>query len=235
MAQWRVRGSEMSVSANYKSWKDGRPQWREGYLAARHNTKYGVGILRFSHVDRAELADEKFELEAYPLFKGGYGSLGAGFATDGTIYATSTFSAEIYADVVPKLEASLGARRVTFAHSLTMLTSSVGWYHRDYLFGARVNYVMDDAVLLLLSARRYFRAEADNSIGVQVSGGTSPAEFRSSTDLDVQASRSIALDGQFVIATHWMLRARFEFGSEKLEGGQASTFTSADLGSGIRF
>jgi YaiO family outer membrane protein len=233
-AQWRERGSEVSIVGDYIGWDEDRPAWREGQFAARHNTRHGAGVIRLSHVERGSFSDNRVELEAYPLFSGGYAALTLGFAGDGNVYARSTMSAEAYGTVGP-LESSFGVRRMNFANSLTILTGSLGVYHRDYLFGARVNHVLDAGTLVAMTALRYFESEPEQYIGVQLAAGTVPAEFRTATDLDVMDSRSAALEAQLVFRSRWVLRARAEGGREKLEGRDASMFSAATLGIGVRF
>jgi YaiO family outer membrane protein len=229
-----LHGTEVMLSADYRTWREILPSWREAHLALRQNTSIGVGIARFSHVRRGELRDEKIELEAYPAFRRGYLALGAGLAPRATIYPSSTLTAELFATVMQRVEASAGYRRMSFDSPVDVLTGSVGVYYGNLLFGARVNHVLHDGSSVLLSARRYL-SDDGQYVGVVATTGSAPVLINAPADFESRFNRSIGAEALFFLSRRWVLTAQWSVGRDGLLGGGSANVAAGQLGVGVRF
>ena len=230
-----VRGGEAVIGIEYKQWRQQLPEWREAGISARQNAALGPVIARLSVVDRGPLRDDRLTLEAYPAFSRGYLALAGAIATEGTVYAQSSASAELFASLTERLEGSFGYRRMNFASGVDLIGGSLGAYAGQFMFGARATRVLNDGgSSVVLSARR-FLGEEGQYLGVRVATGSVPVELRTPTDFEVRFSQSAALEARAVLFRRLVLTADGEIGRDGLSGGGSSQYTAGRAGIGIRY
>jgi YaiO family outer membrane protein len=231
---YEVRGWEAGLGLDHVAWRRGRPAWWETHGYLRKNTAWGAGIARGSHAERAGSQDDELELELYPGLRAGYVALGVSVSADAALYARSSVSAELFRSVTSRLEASVGWRRFDVGPALNIFTGSVGLYQGDYLFGARVHQIVHDGTSVTLSARRYLTSQGEY-VGARMSVGSTPAEVRSTTDFDVQSSRSLGAEAQLLFGARWVLRVQVTGGREELPPTPATAYWSGSLEIAARF
>ncbi|HKP14433.1 MAG TPA: YaiO family outer membrane beta-barrel protein [Gemmatimonadaceae bacterium] len=230
-----VRGGEAVIGVEYKKWREQLPEWREGVVSARQNAALGPVIARFSVVDRGPLRDDRLALEAYPAFHRGYLALAGAIATEGTVYAQSTASAELFASLTERLEGSVGYRRMNFDTGVDLIGGSLAAYAGQFMLGARGTRVLDGGgSSVVLSARRFF-GDAGASVGAKVATGSVPVELRTPTDFTVRFSQSAALEVRAVVLRHLVLSAEGEAGRDGLSAGGSTEYRAARVGIGVRY
>jgi YaiO family outer membrane protein len=230
-----VRGGEAMVGVEYKKWRQQLPEWREGTVSARQNAMLGPVIARFSIVDRGPLRDDRLALEAYPAFSRGYLALAGAIATEGTVYAQTTASAELFGSLTDRIEGSFGYRRMNFDTGVDMIGGSLGAYAGQFLFGSRVTHVLrDGGSSVILSARRFF-GDQGAYLGAKVATGSVPVELRTPTDFTVRFSQSVAAEARVVVGGLLVLSAEGEAGRDGLSAGGSSEYRAARVGIGVRY
>lgn len=230
-----VRGGEAVVGADVKSWREQLPEWREGTAALRQNTGAGPVVARYSRVERGLSSDDRLEVEAYPAFPHGYLALGAGLATEGTVYANNTASAELFGSLTDQIEGSVAYRHMQFDSGVDMIGGSLGTYLGPFLLGSRVTHVLrDGGTSVVLSARRFVGDEGA-SIGAKLATGSVPVELRTPTDLAVRFSQALSLDAKVYVLSRLVLAAEGELGRDGLAAGGSAEYSAARLGIGFRY
>ena len=230
-----VRGGEAVVGIEYKQWRQQLPEWREAGISARQNAALGPVIARLSVVDRGPLRDDRLTLEAYPAFSRGYLALAGAIATEGTVYAQSSASAEVYGSLTERLEGSLGYRRMNFDTGVDLIGGSLGVYAGQFLLGARGAHVLNDGgSSVVLSARR-FLGDGGAYLGAKVATGSVPVELRTPTDFEVRFSQSAAMEARAVVMRRLVLTLDGEMGRDGLSGGGSSVYSAARVGFGVRY
>lgn len=230
-----VHGGEGLVGVDYRSWRRQLPEWREAALSVRQNTTTGPVVLRANRVERGPLSDSRFELEVYPAFPHGYLALTGGAATQGTVYARTTASAELFASPTDRVEASFGYRRMNFDSGVDVIGGSLGTYAGQFLLGTRVAHVLNDGgTSAVLSARRFLGDEGAY-LGARFATGSAPVELRTPTDFTVRFSQAIALETRFVVQRLLVLSAEGELGRDGLAGGGSSEYSAVRVGVGVRY
>jgi YaiO family outer membrane protein len=230
-----LRGGEATVGFNEKSWRDRLPEWREWQGQVRQNTAIGPLVARGSYVQRGTLRDDRLEVEAYPAFPNGYLALGVGAASNATLYARTTLSAEGYVTLGGFVEASAGYRRMNFSSPVDILTGSLGAYVGNNLVSGRVTSVLHDGGTSVLLSGRHFVGEDGGYVGLRLGTGSVPVELFTPTDFEVRFSRSVAAEARAVVARHLILSAEGELGREGLAGGGETNYTAARAGIGFRY
>lgn len=235
LLEHEVHGAELGAGMDYTKWDDGRDSWREPNLTLRQNTRRGPGIARASRLARFGVVDEKFELEVYPAFPGGYGAIAFG-ASDGELYPRTLVSAELYKMLLARLEGSLGYRRLNFPSHVDLTTASLGRYVSDYLLGARVHHATGGArgTATSLSARRYL-ADDGRYVGMHASAGSIREHLASVSDFDVRASQSVGAEAHFIVKSRWLITVSQSLGRDELRAGGMVTFHATQLQFGARF
>ena len=230
-----VRGGEALVVADVKSWREQLPEWREGGAALRQNTGVGPVVARWSRVERGIASDDRLEVEAYPAFPHGYLALGAGLATEGTVYANNTASAELFGSLTDQLEASVAYRHMQFDSGVDMVGGSLGTYLGPFLLGSRVTHVLrDGGTSVVLSARRFVGDEGA-SVGAKLATGSVPVELRTPTDFTVRFSQAVSLDAKAYVLSRLVLAVEGELGRDGLAAGGSSEYSAARVGIGLRY
>jgi YaiO family outer membrane protein len=230
-----VRGGEAVIAVDYKRWRQQLPEWREAGISARQNAALGPVIARLSVADRGPLRDDRLTLEAYPAFSRGYLALAGAIATEGTVYAQSAASAELFGSLTERLEGSVGYRRMNFDTGVDLIGGSLGAYVGQFLLGSRVTHVLNDGgSSVVLSARR-FLGEDGAYLGAKVATGSVPVELRTPTDFEVRFSQSAALEARTVLLRRLVLTADGEIGRDGLSGGGSSAYSAVRVGVGIRY
>jgi YaiO family outer membrane protein len=230
-----VRGGEAVLGADVKSWREQLPEWREGTAAIRQNTGAGPVLARWSRVERGPLSDDRLEVEAYPAFPHGYLALGAGLATEGTVYAHTTASAELFGSVTDQVEASVAYRHMQFDQGVDMVGGSLGTYLGPFLLGSRVTHVLrDGGTSAVLSVRRFVGDEGA-SVGAKLATGSVPVELRTPTDFAVRFSQAVSLDAKIYVLSRLVLAAEGELGRDGLAAGGSSEYSAVRVGIGIRY
>jgi YaiO family outer membrane protein len=230
-----LRGGEAAVGFNEKSWRDRLPEWREWQGSVRQNTAVGPFVARGSYVERGPLSDDRLEVEAYPAFPNGYLALGVGAASDATLYARTTLSAEGYVTLGGFVEASAGYRRMNFSSPVDILTGSLGAYVGNNLVSARVTSILHDGGTSVLLSGRHFVGDDGTYLGLRVATGSVPVELFTATDFEVRFSRSVAAEARAVVLRRLVLSAEGELGREGLSGGGETNYTAARASIGIRY
>lgn len=230
-----VRGGEAMLSADVKSWRRQLPEWREAMVSGRANSAAGPMVARFSRVERGPLSDERLEVEAYPAFPHGYLALGAGLASDATVYSHASASAEVYGSLTEQLEASAGYRHLQFDSGVDMVGGSLGAYVGNFLLGTRVAHVLRDGGSSLVVSVRRFVDDEGAYVGARVATGSVPVELRTPTDFTVRFNQAMALELKVRVLGPIMLGAEGELGREGLAGGGSTEYSAARLGVGFRY
>lgn len=229
-----VRGGEAVIGVEYKRWRQQLPEWREAGVSARQNAALGPVIARLSVVDRGPLRDDRLTLEAYPSFSRGYLSLAGSIATEGTVYARTTASAEVFGSLTDRVEGSFGYRRMNFDTGVDMIGGSLGAYAGQFLLGSRVTHVLrDGGSSLVLSARR-FLGEEGAYVGAKLATGSVPVELRTPTDFEVRFNQEASLEAKLYVR-RLVLAAEGGMGRDGLSAGGSSEYTTARVGIGIRY
>jgi YaiO family outer membrane protein len=230
-----VRGGETVIGIEYKQWREQLPEWREAGISARQNAALGPVIARLSVVDRGPLRDDRLTLEAYPAFSRGYLALAGAIATEGTVYAQSSASAELFASLTDRLEGSFGYRRMNFATGVDLIGGSLGVYAGQFLLGARGARVLNDGgSSLVLSARR-FLGEQGAYLGAKVATGSVPVELRTPTDFEVRFSQEASLEAKLYVLRRLVLAAEAGLGRDGLSAGGSTEYSTMRVGIGIRY
>ena len=230
-----VRGGEMVLGVEYKQWREQLPEWREAGISARQNAALGPVIARVSVVDRGPLRDDRLTIEAYPAFPRGYLALAGAIATEGTVYAQSTASAELFASLTERVEGSFGYRRMNFATGIDLIGGSVGAYAGRFLFGTRVTHVLNDGgSSVVLSARRFLGDEGAY-LGAKVATGSVPVELRTPMDFEVRFSQEASLEAKLYVLRRLVLAAEAGMGRDGLSAGGSTEYSTVRVGVGVRF
>jgi YaiO family outer membrane protein len=230
-----VRGGEAVIGVEYKKWRQQLPEWREAAVSARQNAAVGPVIARLSVVDRGPFRDDRLTLEAYPSFSRGYLALAGAIATEGTVYARTMASAELFGSLTDRLEGSVGYRRMNFDTGVDMIGGSLGAYAGQFLLGTRVTHVLrDGGSSLVLSARR-FLGEEGAYVGAKLATGSVPVELRTPTDFEVRFSQEASLEAKLYLLRRLVLAAEGGVGRDGLSAGGSSEYTTARVGIGIRY
>jgi YaiO family outer membrane protein len=202
---------------------------------ARQNAAIGPVIARYSVVDRGPLRDDRLTLEAYPAFSRGYLALAGAIATEGTVYAQSMASAELFASLTDRVEGSFGYRRMNFATGVDLIGGSIGVYAGQFLLGARGARVLNDGgSSLVLSARR-FLGEQGAYLGAKVATGSVPVELRTPTDFEVRFSQEASLEAKVYVLRRLVLAAEAGLGRDGLSAGGSTEYSAMRVGIGIRY
>jgi YaiO family outer membrane protein len=146
-----------------------------------HETALGKVIPRINYSNRFDIDGIQYELDLYPKFsKTFYGYLNYGYSQS-EIYPTHRFGGDLYANLPKGIEASLGARYLSFTESkVTIYTGSLGLYKGNYYVSLRPYVTPRNnstiGVSGVLTARKYLK-DANNYIGFMGGMGFMP-EFR---------------------------------------------------------
>ena len=230
-----IHGGEALLGIDYRKWRTQLPEWREGTVSLRQNTVFGPAVGRFSHLERAGLRDDRFELEAYPAFPHGYLALGGGIAPDATLYARSSASAELFGMLTDRLEGSVGYRRMNFDSGVDLLGGSVSAYAGQFLLGTRVTQVLNDGGTSVQLSGRRFLTDDGQYVGAKFATGSVPVALRTPTDFEVRFSQSVAAEARVVVRGLVVLTAEGELGREGLSGGASSEYSAVRVGVGLRY
>ncbi|WP_297765282.1 YaiO family outer membrane beta-barrel protein [uncultured Muriicola sp.] len=175
-----------------------------------HETSLGKIIPRINYSNRFDIDGIQYELDLYPkISKSFYAYLNYGYSQS-EIYPTHRFGGDLYANLPKGIEASLGARYLSFIESnVTIYTGSVGLYKGNYYFSLRP-YVTPrnnntTGLSGILIARKYLK-DANNFIGFSGGMGFMP-EFRQF----LANSKLIAETVLFVESQQLMLEYQFSF------------------------
>lgn len=175
-----------------------------------HETSLGKIIPRINYSNRFDIDGIQYELDLYPkISKSFYAYLNYGYSQS-EIYPTHRFGGDLYANLPKGIEASLGARYLSFTESnVTIYTGSVGLYKGNYYFSLRP-YVTPrnnntTGLSGILMARKYLK-DANNFIGFSGGMGFMP-EFRQF----LANSKLIAETVLFVESQQLMLEYQFSF------------------------
>ena len=175
-----------------------------------HETSLGKIIPRINYSNRFDIDGIQYELDLYPkISKTFYAYLNYGYSQS-EIYPAQRFGGDLYANLPKGIEASLGARYLSFTESnVTIYTGSVGLYKGNYYFSLRP-YVTPrnnntTGISGILIARKYLK-DANNFIGFSGGMGFMP-EFKQF----LANSKLIAETVLFVGSQQLMLEYQFSF------------------------
>ena len=175
-----------------------------------HETSLGKIIPRINYSNRFDIDGIQYELDLYPkISKSVYAYLNYGYSQS-EIYPTHRFGGDLYANLPKGIEASLGARYLSFIESnVTIYTGSVGLYKGNYYVSLRPYITPRNnnttGVSGILMARKYLK-DANNFIGFSGGMGFMP-EFRQF----LANSKLIAETVLFVESQQLMLEYQFSF------------------------
>ena len=236
LLEHEVHGWEVTIGGEYREWDETRTPWREAQFTTRRNTAFGPLTARASHARAFGRSDQRIELEAYPAFKGGYGFLGVGYATDATLYARSSIAGELFTSFATRFEASVGYRRLNFPNEVNVFTGSLGGYYDAFFLGARVNNVTGGATGTAgtFVLRRYL-SDDGQYVGLQASTGSVREQIQSALDLAALSSTSIGADALFIVQSTIVLTGHATIGREELLTGNTVSFWSLNVAVGVRF
>lgn len=175
-----------------------------------HETAVGKVIPRINYSNRFDIDGIQYELDLYPKFsKTFYAYLNYGYSQS-EIYPTHRFGGDLYANLPKGIEASLGARYLSFTDSeVTIYTGSLGLYKGNHYVSLRPYVTPRNnssiGVSGVLTARKYLK-DADNYIGIIGGIGFMP-EFRQF----LANSTLIAETLLFVESQQLMMEYQFSF------------------------
>jgi YaiO family outer membrane protein len=235
LLQHDLHGGEALAAIDYRTWRTQRPDWREAAFVVRQNTTLGPFVARASQMERSALRDERLELELYPAFPRGYLALGGSVATDASLYARTTASAEIFGSLAERVEGSLGYRRMNFDSGVDLLGGSIGTYVGSFLLGTRVTHVLGDGGTGALFSARRFLTDDGQYVGVKLATGSVPVLLRTPTDFEVRFTQSVAAEARVVMRGLVVLTAEAELGRDGLSGGGSSEYQAVRVGVGLRY
>jgi YaiO family outer membrane protein len=173
-----------------------------------HETSLGKIVPRINYSNRFDIDGMQYELDLYPkISKSFYAYLNYGYSQS-EIYPTHRFGGDLYANLPKGIEASLGARYLSFIESnVTIYTGSVGLYKGNYYVSLRpyITPRNDNTTGFsgILMARKYLK-DANNFIGFSGGMGFMP-EFRQF----LANSKLIAETVLFVDSQQLMLEYQF--------------------------
>lgn len=194
----------------------------------QYGRKTGLGsvLLRVNEANRFGTNGWQVEADAYPsIAKGLYAYLNYGYSPT-ALFPDHRVGAELYASLPWAFEASGGIRYLYFGpgSDVLMYTGTLGKYHRNLWFSARVFITPDPAGAsrsLQLQVRRYF-ADPAHFVGLLGGFGFSP-DFRnlqsndglSTTDIYRLKSNRVAATYQRPVGKSWQLAGDFGYGNQE--------------------
>ncbi len=175
-----------------------------------HETSIGKIIPRINYSNRFDIDGLQYELDLYPKFsKSLYAYLNYGYSQS-EIYPTHRVGGDLYANLPKGIEASLGARYLSFTESdVAIYTGSIGVYRGNYYLSLRP-YITPrrnstTGISGILIARKYLK-DANNFIGFSGGMGFMP-EFRQYLANSVLIAETVL----FVESQQVMLEYQFSF------------------------
>jgi YaiO family outer membrane protein len=183
-----ARPWEADTSYSFDSFSDDRDAWHEIALSLTRLTPVGSLIVRGSHAARFGLEDQLGEVEFYPRFRPGtYAFIGAGVASDSTLYPDHRFAFDLYQSVGRGFEVSGGARFLDFGELTSIYVGTLAKYIGNWMLTGKVYHVPARGDLDSNSYhggfRRYFGGDGTSYVGVAYSHGFSREEIRNIGDL----------------------------------------------------
>lgn len=208
LLHFEVHGSEVTATANYEGWDDGREPLHESQIAYQHNRPAGVATARLTQGRGFGRRGTLAEVEFYPRIGRSYGYLNAGTSVNGDLYG-SRFGAEFFQVIPSGTEASVGFRRLNFATPVNLWTASVSVYLRQFLFMGRGNHVARGASgnSVSIEGRRYFPDEIQY-VGIRIGGGSVRDQIDNPADVEALSTRDVMVEGFFLIEERWTVSVR---------------------------
>lgn len=214
--------------------------WHLAAVEVSRRSARGTVLARGTFASRFSRTGEQVEVEAYPRLTGRtYGFVGAGWSP-GELFPRFRAGAELFGTPSRGWELSAGARYLDFQTTrVTLLTGSVGAYPRNYYLAARPFLAFsstDDRGTLSgsLLARRYLRTE-EEYLTLRVSGGSTPPEQFTATELGRTGAFQVGIDGKTPVGERVSLTGLLGRQWEDLPGGRERRRFVVGVGAEARF
>ncbi len=208
-----LRPWSLTVGYGGDRFSDQRTPWSESAVSLSRQTPVGSVIARVSRVERFDMADQLFEVEAYPTFRPGtYAYVGVGFAKDDLLYPNYRVATDIYQAVGNGVELNAGFRRLGFTSTTDIYIGSVTKYSGSWMLTGRAMFVPDfegpeDAVSYHALVRRYVGGSGESWIGGGYSHGYSREELGDSAELQNLDADTVRANAEILVHPRWLLAA----------------------------
>jgi YaiO family outer membrane protein len=228
---WTIGGSY-----TYDTFSDHRTPWHEATVQAKRKTPMGAVILRVYEAWRFDSQSQQVELEAFPRIRDGtYADVAVAVSPDAELYPKYRLQADLYQSLPFGLEASIGYRHLQFGSGVDMGVITLGKYLGDWYFTLRsfiTPGVEGTSVSLSGSVRRYW-LDGAAYVGVRYGHGLSKEELRSTQDILLLSSNTLAGEMSIVVDDRWELGLK---GSVSAEGRtELSDLWQYEVGTSLGF
>jgi YaiO family outer membrane protein len=225
-----------TTSYYFDSFDDDREDWQEVSLALTRRTAVGSLILRANHAARFGQEDQLIEIEFYPRFRPGtYAFLGAGGATDSTLYPDYRIAFDLYQSLGRGFEVSGGARYMDFGSITQIYVTTLTKYIGNWMLTGKVYRVPAERDLDSTSYyggfRYYFGSDGTSYVSVNYGHGFSREEIRSLSDLATLNSDTVR--GEFDVLFGTRLRIFASAGTSRRQRLERPPLWQTSLSSGF--
>lgn len=228
---------KVGINQTYTAFNDVyKPRYLLGVFFS-NDFNWGSLTTRLNYTRRFGRAGMQLEIDAYPsLRKGTYLYVNVGIG-DVSVFPKYRTGLEIFQKLPQSFEASLGFRHLQFSSSnVTMLTSSVGKYYKDYWFSLRPFVKLSDepSGSLNLTIRKYWTRQT--FIGVRVGAGASP-DNHTETNLQTLNVRSqkIGINSHYEVKPRLVLKSGIQYAREELPFRAGDFVVQYQLNFGISY
>lgn len=208
----KLRPWSVTIGVTGDRFSDDRDPWAEYAVSLNRETPAGSVIARVSRAERFGLADQLFELEAYPTLRPGtYGFVSFGLAKDDTLFPNYRAAADLYQSLGRGWEASAGFRRLGFTSATTIYVGTLSKYVGNWMLTGKVFSVPDlegpeDSISYHGVVRRYVRGDGESYVGGGYSHGFSREEIGDRAELaqldadTYRANAELLLRSRYVVS-----------------------------------
>jgi len=199
--------NKLGISYDYTYFdKQFSDPWHIVSLDYTRQTHVGSFTGRINYANRFKENGVQFEVDAYPhISKTFYSYVSVGYSGDVGVFPKYRGGFSLYANLPKSFEAEGGIRYLYFSNSTIIYTAYLGKYYKNWLFGARTYLTPGSSSIsqsYSLSARYYYRGDANNLVAISIGSGISPddrtttAQFNSKYKL---MSKKISASWKFTI------------------------------------
>jgi YaiO family outer membrane protein len=164
--------------------------WHIVSLNYTRQTKIGSFTGRLNYANRFKQNGVQVEADAYPhISKTFYSYVSVGYSNNVGVFPKYRGGFSLYANLPKSFEAEAGARYLYFTNSTLIYTAYIGKYYKNWLFGARTYLTPGNSSIsqsYSLSARYYYKGDADNLVAFTLGSGISPDDRTNSTQLNTK-------------------------------------------------
>ena len=183
------RKNKLGISYDYTYFdKQFNDPWHIVSLDYTRSTTVGSLTGRINYANRFKQNGVQFEVDAYPhISKTFYSYVSLGYSGDVGIFPKYRGGFSLYANLPKSFEGEIGTRYLFFTSSTWIYTAYLGKYYKNWLFGARTYLTPGNSSIsqsYSLSAKYYYKGDANNLIGFSIGSGISPDDKTTATQLN---------------------------------------------------